>query len=236
MKIRFDKTGTERKALAAALSEITGCEARFMYAPTFSYRVGDHTITRDGALETDCTENITAVLAGLEERGFVPAEKPELPGESAADDAPDAMIIEIPDNDFTDLAFDNLARLVAGKAGLIRHAIGEHLTTDAGSLPITRDDGKICFPWFCFNMKPEEVTAWSRFTGALCALAKRQKRVSISDKPYDGSEKYGMRCFLLKLGFIGEEYKDARKIILARLTGNGSHKKPKDVAQAVGAQ
>jgi len=34
------------------------------------------------------------------------------------------------------------------------------------------------------------------------------------------NEKYPFRCFLLKLGFIGNEYKAARKILLARLEGN----------------
>jgi hypothetical protein len=33
-----------------------------------------------------------------------------------------------------------------------------------------------------------------------------------------------MRCLLLSLGFIGAEYKQARKILLANLKGNGSYK------------
>jgi hypothetical protein len=32
-----------------------------------------------------------------------------------------------------------------------------------------------------------------------------------------------MRCFLLKLGFIGDAYRDARRVILAGLPGDGSH-------------
>ena len=32
------------------------------------------------------------------------------------------------------------------------------------------------------------------------------------------------RCFLLKLGFIGDDFKAARKILLAGLPGSGSHK------------
>lgn len=71
-------------------------------------------------------------------------------------------------------------------------------------------------------------TAWSFFVCALRDTAIRQKRVVMSEKPYDGSEKYAMRCFLLKLGFIGEEYKQARKTLLANLSGNGSHKNPKE--------
>lgn len=47
--------------------------------------------------------------------------------------------------------------------------------------------------------------------------------VTLKDKPVD-NEKYAFRCFLLRLGFIGEEYKEARKILLKNLTGNGAWK------------
>lgn len=36
--------------------------------------------------------------------------------------------------------------------------------------------------------------------------------------------KYEMRLFLIRLGFIGDEYKTARKILLRNLTGNSSWK------------
>ena len=36
--------------------------------------------------------------------------------------------------------------------------------------------------------------------------------------------RYAFRCFLLKLGFIGDRYKAARKIVLARLEGDSAWK------------
>jgi hypothetical protein len=36
--------------------------------------------------------------------------------------------------------------------------------------------------------------------------------------------KYSMRCWLLSLGFIGDEYKQARKILLQNLHGNCAYK------------
>ena len=36
------------------------------------------------------------------------------------------------------------------------------------------------------------------------------------------NEKYAFRCFLLRLGFIGSEYKEARKILLKNLSGNAA--------------
>ena len=54
-------------------------------------------------------------------------------------------------------------------------------------------------------------------------MAKRQKRVTATDRPEENA-KYGMRLFLIRLGFIGDEYKTARKILLRDLSGNGSWK------------
>ena len=50
-----------------------------------------------------------------------------------------------------------------------------------------------------------------------------QKRVNASEKEVD-NEKYAFRCFLLRLGFIGNEYKSQRKILLRNLTGSSAFK------------
>ena len=39
-----------------------------------------------------------------------------------------------------------------------------------------------------------------------------------------GKVDYAFRCFLLRLGFIGDEYKAARRVLLKNLTGNGAWK------------
>ena len=36
------------------------------------------------------------------------------------------------------------------------------------------------------------------------------------------SEKYAFRCFLLRLGFIGNDYKPQRKILMRRLSGSAA--------------
>jgi hypothetical protein len=41
------------------------------------------------------------------------------------------------------------------------------------------------------------------------------------------NEKYAFRCFLLRLGFIGAEYKTTRKLLLSSLAGNASYKEQK---------
>ena len=38
------------------------------------------------------------------------------------------------------------------------------------------------------------------------------------------NEKYAFRCFLLRLGFIGQEYKTTRKVLMKNLEGNAAWK------------
>jgi hypothetical protein len=54
-------------------------------------------------------------------------------------------------------------------------------------------------------------------------MAKKQKRVTAKEKQLD-NEKYAFRCFLLRLGFIGNEYKQERKILLRNLEGSSAFK------------
>lgn len=67
------------------------------------------------------------------------------------------------------------------------------------------------------------VKAYTHFIAALCKMSKDLKRVSSTEKEVD-NEKYAFRCFLLRLGFIGSEYKAERKILLQNLSGNSSWK------------
>ena len=56
-------------------------------------------------------------------------------------------------------------------------------------------------------------------------MAKTQKRINAKEKEVD-NEKYAFRCFLLRLGFIGDEFKAERKILLRNLTGSSAFKNP----------
>ncbi len=245
MELRFEKTGAERKALVEAISEIMGEKSKYMGAPGFAFQVRGYSISKDGTVDTGsvAAEEVSSLLSALEARGFVPVEAPKpctaaqedspAPEAGETETAPVAMCIELPEDGLTGAdAFDNLKKLASGKAALIRKALGDNLAGGAETLPITLADGKVCFPWFRFGMDADCIAAWSTFLAALCETTKKQKRVILKEKTLaeGDSEKFAMRCFLLKLGFIGDEYKDARKIILAGLSGDGSHKsaKPKE--------
>ena len=65
--------------------------------------------------------------------------------------------------------------------------------------------------------------ACTHFIAALCEMSRNAKRVIATEKDVD-NEKYAFRCFLLRLGFIGAEYKAERKILLKNLTGASAFK------------
>ena len=103
------------------------------------------------------------------------------------------------------------------KGGLIRKALGVE------ELPIEVGETKVSFPWFAGTPTPEEVKAYDHFICALCEMARNQKRITAKERD-TGNDKYAFRCFLLRLGFIGPEYKQERKILLRNLTGSSAFK------------
>ena len=128
-------------------------------------------------------------------------------GTETAEDTPQTekvneLVIEMPKDGFTETAIDNLKKIVESKAELLKCS----LQTD--ELPIEITEEKIAFPWFRIS-DGKAGRAYLHLITALCETAKKQKRVTA--KPKESTNmKYDMRCWLLRLGFIGKEYKDER--------------------------
>lgn len=116
-----------------------------------------------------------------------------------------------------------LRTICSGKVELFKRAFG----ADELAIEDDPESGRISFPWFKSEGEkpdPEETKAYSVFITKLIEMAKQQKRANnTKDKPVE-NEKYAMRCFLIRLGMKGDEYKTARKIILKNLTGSSSFK------------
>jgi hypothetical protein len=227
MKISYNVTGEQRKELVKAIGAILQVKPVYMKMPTCAYEIGDITVDKEGALLCEDDAKVERIAHNLIADGFTAAENPEptaeeaVPTEEAAPaedaDAPESLTISMPKDGFTDEAIANLKHLVESKATLIKKALG------AEGLPITVEDDKISFPWFSGFPAPEEISAYAKFIGRLCGMAKTQNRVTAKDKTVD-NDKYAFRCFLLRLGFIGAEYKADRKILLKNLTGSSAFK------------
>ena len=222
MEINYKVTGEGRKELVEAVSTILQTKAVYKRMPTCAYEIGDITIDKEGTLVCEDDAKAERIAHDLIADGFTAADDTT---EAQADDAepaeetdgPESLTISMPKDGFTDDAIANLKHLVESKATLIKKALG------AENLTITVEDDKISFPWFAGFPAPEEISAYAKFIGRLCVMAKTQKRVTAKDKAVD-NDKYAFRCFLLRLGFIGDEYKADRKILLSKLSGSSAFK------------
>lgn len=223
MQVNYNVTGAQRKELVKVISDTTGAKAEYKFMPTCNYEIDYFTVTKDGTLLIDDradSEEVEQVLEAIAAAGFECEaqdgfeEESEEPTESASQATTDGLTVEMPRSFFTETALDNLKRLVESKAALIKKAIG----TDA--LPIEVTDEKVFFPWFT-EVDADTVHAYTNFISKLSEMAKNATRVTATKKAVD-NEKYAFRCFLLRLGFIGADYKTDRKILLKNLTGSSA--------------
>lgn len=215
----------DRKPLVKAISEFTGADAVYMRTPTYAYRIDYFTVTREGNLEFNDTadsEEIEKLLEFLSERGFVAdtngaeptetvIEELSAAADSAAHGEPVGLTVEVP---LESTAVGNLTKLLDAKGSLIRKALAVE------DIRIEVTDSAVKFPWFA-DCGADECKAYTHFISALCELAKNAKRVTAKEKD-TGNDKYAFRCFLLRLGFIGSEYKAERMILLKNLTGSSA--------------
>lgn len=83
--------------------------------------------------------------------------------------------------------------------------------------------GTVEFRMFNSTLHAGKVKAYINLCLAISAQAINQKRAS-ADVTTTDNEKYTFRCWLLRLGLSGEEFKTTREHLLANLTGNAAWK------------
>lgn len=221
MEIKYNRTGKERKDLVTAIAQITGAEAVYKGVPSCNYEVDYFTIDRNGTLSFDDSADsreVEQLLEALLERGFE-AEVAIEPGSSEESQTEGlGLNIQMPASYFEGDALSNLKRILEAKGTLIKNALG------VAELSIIENEERVSFPWFSITPDDAEtVKAYTHFIQSICEMAKNQKRISVKEKAID-NEKYAFRCFLLRLGFIGDEYKAERKILLKNLDGSSAFK------------
>ena len=216
MKIDFNLKGAERKELVKAISRITGIKAEYQGMPTTNFVIGDFTITAEGALVYDDKIDAGGLLNELAEAGFEgTADKSE--GKELKVPEPNILTIEMPADKVNT---ENLQKLLDAKGALIRKALG------IDNLAFEIHEDRVSFPWF-IDPAPDYALAYTQFVSAICKMSTEQKRVTARVRDID-NEKYAFRCFLLRLGFIGEEFKQSRKILLSNLDGSSAFKTVKE--------
>jgi hypothetical protein len=212
-KICYNVKGKERRDLAQAISEVLNTVPLYKGVPSFVYEIGGCNLDKDGTItfnESIDSKEIERLKEELAKKGFVPAEQ-KLEQEGGFE-------IDMPREQFTELALENLKKIIDAKGALMASAIG------TGEVKVIVTEDRVRLPWFPEPKSKEELDIYLRFAEAICNMAKTQKRV-IAIATATENEKYDFRCFLLRLGFIGKEYSELRKFLLRNLTGNGAFKK-----------
>lgn len=204
MLIRTNVEGRNRKRLVEELAEILDAPARYLGAPTMAYAVGEALVDLHGTVTLpDGAHEAVRMLA---ERGY--------------EDAPQgaALTITLPRGE---VDVDNMAALLAAKGRFIEHALGVE------GLPMEVADESVSFPWFEGAPDADDAAAATALIAAMARMSMQQRRVTA--KPADvENEKYAFRCFLLRLGFIGDDKKAERKALLRRLSGSSAFKAAKE--------
>ena len=210
MLINYHVTGAERKRLVKTIASYTGCDAKYLGVPSCAYQVNCFTIDREGALSFDDntdSEMVGELLDLLRNGGFEPV--------------PGKMTISVPVEFDRSQTYDKVTALISSKQTLIKQALGIEAT------PVEQTDKGFDFPWFSTDATPAEQIAYKQFVKALVKTAAGLKRVNPTERKVENG-KYEFRCFLLRLGFIGDEYKQSRKILLSNFEGSSAYKSAKE--------
>lgn len=251
-KFHMMLTGRERKEVAALVAGHFGTQAVYQGTRGFGYLITTSTgsewlVDKAGAVVTegqaqDNVAELFAVLKVLEENGI------EVQGQVA---------VTISTKEHNGMTLRNLVNILAGKERLISKAMGtghpfiapemveainavrlktiEDFLEAAGTevspgLVVTQD--AITLRWFAATLNPEIIAAYVQFAFAVNAIALTQKYATPHAKE-TANEKYTFRVWLLRLGFIGDEYSASRKLFLGRLDGNGSFRTEEQIHEAV---
>lgn len=206
MNIRFNIEKSQRKALAQKIGELTGSEVKYLGVPSCGYQIGTCTLDKEAVLHGD--ELPDDIRSELQKAGYT------------VEDEPVTLTISMQRDFFTEQSMNNLLQLIANKETLLKHALNTE------SLAVNECEETVEFPWFTVE-KDGDADAYAKFITMLCEFAKNLQRV-VNKPDASDNEKYAFRCFLLRLGMIGEEYKPVRRVLLRRLTGSSAfrHGKP----------
>lgn len=218
MEYHFHVPGTERKELAVRIGEIIQEAPRYLKVPSCAYQIGKYHLSKDGVLSADTVGK--ELLQKLSEAGFVPeetvlSERTDAEAGEEIREEPLKLTISMPADMFDDESVERLRNLVTAKGELLKRAFHSE------NIPVVVTEETVNFPWF--DAEPEETRAYTVFIQKICEMAVRQKRISMKEKEIV-NEKYEFRCFLLRLGLIGDGYKDVRKVLMKNLSGSAAFK------------
>lgn len=242
----------DRKEIVKALSEHLGVKAEYMGVPSFAYQIitEGETYTIDKAGKITNAEGSELELEVILKPADEIREQEEITViEENTETEPQIISadISVPIAGHTGISLRNLVNMIYSKQELIKKALGitanivdEEFIKAVNEAKIeTLEDfqkaitGKESCIQIEFNFEEqkigfnfieaetENITAYTQFIGLLNQSAKELKHASYKVKSTD-NPKFTFRVFLIRLGMIGDEYKEVRKVLLKNLEGNGA--------------
>ncbi|WP_195509905.1 virulence-related protein [Clostridium tyrobutyricum] len=233
----------DRKETVKVLGEHFGVKPEYMGAPSFAYQIkspeGIITIDKDSKIK-----NSKGVEVELEELLNDFQEEPIKEKNMVAE-------VTFPMAGHTGITLRNLINMISSKQTLIKKALS--IETDIVTREfvegvnniriVSIEDFKTAVleigeekcPGISFNFEKETLEfkfikgvenaqIASQFAEALNESSKKFKHSSPKERQTD-NEKYTFRTWLLRLGFIGDRYKEARNQLLSKLDGNSAFRK-----------
>ena len=115
---------------------------------------------------------------------------------------------------------ENLEKIYESKGVLLQKAIGRKFSSVA-DCSVIEETGIVSLPLFPASFYPEDAKGYIQLSQGICGFAAKSK--AIRNKENDSpNEKFQLRTWLVRLGFVGEEYKHARKMLTENLSGNSA--------------
>ena len=213
----YGLTGSNRRPLVRVIEKTLGIKAHCTKKPEFCYHFTD-TIQLDnhGVLTIEDPQNHLELLTALDKAGY-----------PTKHHLTDSLCIALPREGFRDNDINHLQQIIASKATILCKAL------DIEAVPIELGEDTISFPWFPTIPAPQDLEAYLQLISMIAKLAKNADRITGKDREVE-NERYYFRCFLLRLGMIGPEYKETRKILLRNLKGSSAFKyveKPEHITE-----
>lgn len=209
----------DRKELVKILSKHLGIKSKYLGVPSFNYRVGEFIVDREGKILNKAGDELK-----LEEIL------------NSAQEETTTVEISIPLEGHNENTLKTLINMIYSKQTLIKQSFQldknlveketiEKLNT-AENIEEFKDNLlspniKIDAENIVFTINTDLVRAATLFFGLLNEKSKELKYASSKPTETD-NEKYAFRTWLMRLGMIGDEYKEARKELLENLSGNSA--------------
>jgi len=226
----------DRKELVQVLGKHLDIKPKYLGVPSFAYQVGDFTVDREGKIKNK--EGDEVELAEI----LNPNEEIK---ESLEEVTEEEMFIEevnilIPLEGHNLNTLKNLVNMIFSKQDLINKVfeLDEDIISER---EITKLNASETLEDFTENLKTEYIKiegdnisftletdiarSASLFFGLLNEKAKELKYAS-SKQIITDNAKYAFRTWIMRLGMIGTDYKEARKELLQNLNGNSAFRRP----------